>query len=134
MGDGAVKLRFVTQDVRIKLCDFGLAELFTKSACRSSKWCGKRNYKSPEVAMKKKQFDAKANDIWCLGVCLFIISVGSHPFLIAHESDESFAYVFKHSIVDLLKNWDMIHYVDPTLVWLFHSIFQFEDQRIGLDK
>merc|ERR1712228_158989 len=132
--DGAVKLRFVTDDIQIKLCDFGLAELFTKSECLTNKWCGKRNYKSPEVAMKKKHFDAKKNDIWCFGICLFIISVGCHPFDIAHESDEIFSYVFEHSIVDLLRKWNMIHFVDPTLVWLFHSIFQFEQDRISLQK
>ena len=55
----------------------GLAKYFQQNEdCLSNKYCGKRNYKSPEIVSKKKKFDAKMNDIWCLGVTLFMISTG----------------------------------------------------------
>lgn len=53
----------------------GLAEIFSKkSDYKSNKFCGKSCYKSPEVTSKNKRkgFNAKLNDIWCLGVCLFM--------------------------------------------------------------
>ena len=28
---------------------------------------------SPEIIKRKKQFDAKKNDVWCLGICLFMM-------------------------------------------------------------
>eukprot|EP00486_Rosalina_sp_Unknown_P008310 CAMPEP_0201594492 /NCGR_PEP_ID=MMETSP0190_2-20130828/191789_1 /ASSEMBLY_ACC=CAM_ASM_000263 /TAXON_ID=37353 /ORGANISM="Rosalina sp." /LENGTH=371 /DNA_ID=CAMNT_0048054119 /DNA_START=71 /DNA_END=1182 /DNA_ORIENTATION=+ len=81
------KVRFITDDIQIKLCDFGLAKYFKeKKHCLSTKFCGKNNYKSPEVLNKKKKFDAKQNDIWCLGVTLFMTCAGVAPWNLAHKS------------------------------------------------
>ena len=54
----------------------GLAQIFTSDKCLSNKYCGKEPYKSPEIINKQKTFDAKANDVWCLTICLFIMCVG----------------------------------------------------------
>ena len=68
------KLRFCCENIQIKTCDFGLAEYFgDNSSFQSSKYCGKTNYQSPEITAKKKSFNAKSNDIFCLGVCLFMV-------------------------------------------------------------
>ena len=61
---------FFQKNIQIKLCDFGVSQLFTSSKCKSSKYCGKKNYKSPEIVNRKKHFDAKKNDVWCLGMCV----------------------------------------------------------------
>ena len=43
------KISFVCNDIRVKICDFGLAEIFDKnSSFLTNKYCGKPNYKSPE--------------------------------------------------------------------------------------
>ena len=60
-------------DIRVTLIDFGLAEVFAKdSTFQSTKYCGKTVYQSPEITAnmksKRKSFNAKANDIWCLGI------------------------------------------------------------------
>ena len=39
----------------------------------SNKFCGKRRYKSPEVAKKRGQFNARCNDVFCLGVFPVIV-------------------------------------------------------------
>merc|ERR1712176_861434 len=41
------KVRFHLKDIQVKLCDFGLAQLYTNNQCLSSKYCGKDGYKSP---------------------------------------------------------------------------------------
>eukprot|EP01084_Bolivina_argentea_P204044 348408_1 len=57
---------FLTEEIQVKLCDFGLAELHTNKQCWSNKYCGKTRYKSPEIVFKKKRFASKKNDIWCV--------------------------------------------------------------------
>ena len=80
--DNDNKLRFLVDDngkgLKLKICDFGLAEYFNDTKnWKSDKYCGKRNYQSPEITLghneeNKKYFNAKKNDIFCLGVCFFM--------------------------------------------------------------
>eukprot|EP00483_Globobulimina_turgida_P000787 UN00788 len=125
------KLKFVSNDIQIKLCDFGLAELFTKEECQSNKNTGKKQYKSPEL-LSQKQFDAKANDIWCFGVCIFMIATGCPPWDVADKTDKTFNYVMKYSIEDLLTYWKIIDDVDDDLIHLLDSIFQCQQDRISI--
>lgn len=71
---GANRIHFCGKEgVQIKLCDFGLAVFFpkvqgaTKTSFHSRKFVGKSRYWSPELSAHHT-FDARANDIWCLGV------------------------------------------------------------------
>ena len=53
--------------------DFGLSSVFSpNSTFQSRKFVGKPSYWSPEVS-QRKAFNAKSNDIWCLGVTLFMM-------------------------------------------------------------
>eukprot|EP01083_Nonionella_stella_P080408 220997_1 len=130
--DGSWKYRFVLDDIHVKLCDFGLAEEYKSNvkACLSQKWCGKRQYKSPEVCDQRETFDAKRNDVWSLGSCWLAMCIGSIPWQIAHESDAVFAFLLQHSVADLLKYWNIQSYIDAPLMDIFDSIFQDEDDRI----
>jgi len=124
-------IHFLTDTIQIKLCDFGLAQKFTKSECLSSKWSGKKQYKSPEVISKKRCFDAKSNDIWCVGMCLFMLAAGVPPWFVAHTSDKLYSFVLKNSILDLIKKWNLLNYVDTNLIHLFDAIFQSEENRVN---
>eukprot|EP00484_Ammonia_sp_Unknown_P030465 CAMPEP_0197038604 /NCGR_PEP_ID=MMETSP1384-20130603/15516_1 /TAXON_ID=29189 /ORGANISM="Ammonia sp." /LENGTH=337 /DNA_ID=CAMNT_0042469061 /DNA_START=31 /DNA_END=1044 /DNA_ORIENTATION=- len=128
-------IEFIVDDVQIKLCDFGLAEKFADSnkQCLCSKWVGKTNYKSPEVVAKKTNFSAKKNDIWCLGMCLFMLSVGSAPWNAADPSDHVYVHMTNGSMKQLLKSWNVPRFVHTELLDLFSGIFQCEGKRIGLD-
>eukprot|EP01084_Bolivina_argentea_P027753 51554_1 len=59
------KITFDINNIKIKLCDFGLAQLFTRKKSKSAKFVGKEIYKSPEVYVEKKKFEPQSNDIWC---------------------------------------------------------------------
>jgi len=127
------KIRFLLHDIQIKLCDFGLAQLFTNSQCLSSKYGGKTNYKSPEVLGKKKRFNAKKNDIWCVGVCLFMMTTGNAPWHKASKTDPIFALMMNGYMMDLLKRWGVLRFFSADLIDLFESIFQFEAHRISIN-
>eukprot|EP00483_Globobulimina_turgida_P001546 UN01548 len=106
------KIRFLVDNIQIKLCDFGLAQLFISDKCLSDKYVGKANYKSPEVINKKIGFDARKNDIWCMGVSLWMILTGSNLFNIAQLSDLIFAHVINGYLGFLVEKWNMQSYVD----------------------
>lgn len=68
--DGIKTVRFDVDQVRIRVIDFGLAMHFENgSSFESSKFAGKPNYQSPEVTANTP-FNAKSNDIFCLGYAL----------------------------------------------------------------
>eukprot|EP01084_Bolivina_argentea_P007324 13760_1 len=125
------KIMFDVNDVHIKLCDFGLAHKFTKYNFVSKKWCGKTAYKSPEVYNKQNKFLADMNDIWCIGICYFMLLTGGNPWCFAHESDKAFVYAKNNSVEQLLKCWN-IDYVNKHSIFLLESIFQCENERISL--
>eukprot|EP01083_Nonionella_stella_P074387 201797_1 len=125
-------IKFSKQNVKVSLCDFGVAEFFGKgSDFRSTKFCGKDNYKSNEV-VQKKAFNAKLNDCWGLGIVLFSLVIGCGPFTSACRSDERFCRIMDGDLVNLLTEWNKMEYVNDDLLELFGLIFQNEDQRCDL--
>eukprot|EP00483_Globobulimina_turgida_P000350 UN00350 len=129
-----VQLRFPCSNIQIKLCDFGLAQLFKENtSLLSSKFCGKPGYKSPEITDKQK-FNAKKNDIWCLGVCLWMLIVGKKPWTKASKKCESFNYIMNGytGIIQSLSAANRVHYVNEELVALFQLFFQYEEKRCDL--
>ncbi len=139
--------------VQIKLCDFGLAECFeTKRAANddqkakeedteevdfgSNKYCGKESYQCPEISNRDEggngQFDARKNDIWCLGVCLWMLITGSSPFPSSAEDDPYFQLIINGKMGELLGKWKKLHYVDEALLELFAMIFKYEDERASI--
>jgi len=129
----AEKVRFSTDGIQIKLCGFGLAQMFKKNECFSSKYCGKKVYICPEIVSRKIGYNAKKSDIWSLGVCLFMMSTGLAPWDIAAECDEGFVYIMKHGQTrDLLEVWEVEQYVDDDWIDLIDAIFEFETYRTDI--
>ena len=153
--DSNGKIKFCHDNIIIKLCDFGLAEQFivnnddnnddddddkeqkekkdNKISFESTKKCGKPNYKSPECT-NKLSFDAKKNDIWCVGVSLFMMLIGGNMVNKASFNDKSFIQIINGDIDKLLTKWNRIKYVNTQIIDLFNKIFQFQDKRINLQQ
>eukprot|EP01083_Nonionella_stella_P069497 185278_1 len=128
------KIKFETESIQLKLCDFGLAECHTNSECISSKHCGKAQYKSPEVIDLKSPFSGKKNDIWCIGVVLFMLSFGCPPWNSARLSDDMFCCILNGHIVELLKAWSVWMCADLDGIDLIQSIFKYEENRITVTQ
>ena len=113
----------------------GYAQVFTTKDCKSNRFdCGKRHYQSPEVVNRRKNFDAKKNDIWCVGVALFVMLTGTAPWDIAKDSDEGYKYMVGGFMKGILKQWDLLKFVDDDLLDLFDRIFVEEKNRITLNE
>jgi len=130
------KMKFSnTDNVVLKLCDFGLAEMSNfdddESHKKSTKYCGKSNYQSPECTAKKP-FNAKSNDIWCVGVCLFMMLIGGNMVKRASMKDKAFRQIITGNIDKLLTKWKRIKYVDPEIIDLLNKIFVPEEKRIDI--
>jgi len=123
-------IRFCSDECQVKLCDFGLAAHFPKTSksFQSTKFVGKSRYWSPEVTAKQA-FDAKKNDIWCWGVCLFMMATGTAPFLTSSPTDKLFCALMKGKMDRLLKKWKLADRVSAPLHQFLSAIFQYEDQR-----
>eukprot|EP00483_Globobulimina_turgida_P000024 UN00024 len=131
------KFTFCYENIQIKLIDFGLAELFEEKAdCASDKYCGKEKYHSPEITAKKNTFNAKANDVWCLGVCLYMMVIGGSPWSASSEFDGDFMQTMEADgdISGLLWKYNRCEYVDKDLIDLFQCFFKYEDKRWDLAK
>jgi len=62
---------FVTSDLTLKIGDFG----FATHKKRDRKFSGTLSYSSPEMN-SNKEYDCFADDLWGLGVLLFILAFG----------------------------------------------------------
>jgi len=139
--DQSGKIKFCADSIDVKLCDFGLAERWSvnpedeekSSPFWSSKFCGKSNYKSPECA-KGERFRAELNDVWCVGVCLFMMVIGGNLYSAATPEDKSFVQAMEGKLGQLLSSWNRRHYVDDLLLDLLHRIFRVEADRATLDE
>eukprot|EP01084_Bolivina_argentea_P119723 212254_1 len=134
------KMKFCVDDadsVQIKCCDFGLAERFANAnnprfGC--NKYCGKRSYQSPEISSRKEIFDAKSNDVWCLGVCFFMMITGSEPYQQSVQSDVMFRMIMNGQLTTLLSHWNRQHFVNVDILSLFAGFFKREEHRVTIQQ
>jgi len=123
---------FFRDGLQIKFCDFGLAAKFDAKNFYCNKYVGKRGYKSPEVYEQKEIFDARAADIWSLGVCLFMMVIGGSPFRSPSKLDYQFSMIMEGRLGELIDRWDRSHYLSRPMIDLLYKIFRFEDKRIKI--
>ncbi|KAM9454946.1 serine/threonine-protein kinase SIK2-like isoform 1-T2 [Clarias gariepinus] len=65
-------------NMNIKLADFGFGNFYVPGKHLST-WCGSPPYTAPEI-FKGKEYEGPQQDIWSLGVVLYVLVCGSLPF------------------------------------------------------
>jgi len=122
------------ETLRIKVIDFGLAQRFNGNRCIFQGRIGKTQYMSPEAYIGRK-FDGKKNDVYCLGVMLFMMLIGTAPYKIPFGDDAAFKFIMNgYGIGRFLKYCKRLRLVTVDALDLLHRIFQFEENRISMEE
>ncbi|KAM5266475.1 serine/threonine-protein kinase PLK3 isoform 2-T2 [Hipposideros larvatus] len=69
---------FITEDMELKMGDFGLATRLEPPELRKKTICGTPNYVAPEVL--QRQGHGPEADVWSLGCVMYTLLCGSPPF------------------------------------------------------
>ncbi len=97
---------------RILLSDFGFSQTFNgdKGDYILHSFAGSPIYSAPETRKAyTKGFDAIKNDIFSLGVLLFVITIGRFPFHMTSFSDEKYRYIIKKNYEGF---WDYFNNIE----------------------
>ncbi|KAF8981970.1 Cell cycle serine/threonine-protein kinase cdc5/MSD2 [Entomortierella lignicola] len=70
---------FLTNDMHVRIGDFGLATLIVKDE-RKKTICGTPNYIAPEILFDTDNGHSFEVDIWSIGVIMYTLLVGKPPF------------------------------------------------------
>ena len=70
---------FLSENMKLKLGDFGLATKLDFEGERKRSLCGTPNYIAPEILDGKTGHSFEV-DIWSIGVCIYILLIGRPPF------------------------------------------------------
>ena len=95
-----------------KLNDFGFSQIFDgkNGNYLLHKKSGTPIYSSPDVRLAfTKGYDGIKNDIFSLGVLLFVITIGDFPFESATYSDEKYKFIIKGRFN---KFWEFFNHID----------------------
>ena len=120
-----------------KINDFGFSQKFNgeKGDYLLHKFSGTTIYCSPETKFAfTKGFDGIKNDIFSLGILLFVITIGDFPYQRASYSDEKYKYIIKKKYD---KFWEFFNYIEISGEFkdLINNLISVTpSQRLSIDK
>ena len=116
-------------DYKFKFVDFGFS---TDKIGRINTFLGTPTYAAPELHLKRPYF-AKSEDIFSLGVSLFVIVTGGLPFKLAVPNDSFYQYFIKSDYVEYWRK-RMVN-VSPSFMELFDNMVAFDfSQRPSISE
>ena len=116
-------------DYKLKYVDFGFS---TDQIGKLNSFLGTPNYAAPELHLKRPYF-GKSEDIFSLGVTLFVLVTGCLPFKLATPNDSYYQYFIKSDYVEF---WGkrMVN-VSPSFMELFDNMVAFDySQRPSISE
>ncbi len=117
----------LNDNFEIKLIDFGYSKYFNKDKLIKG-WKGTRIYASPELFKSDLNgFNGEKNDIFSLGVLLYVLVIGKFPFENAHFSDTNYMYFINK---DYDKFWKKCKInISSEFKDLINQIFCYEPEK-----
>ena len=116
-------------DYKFKFVDFGFS---TDKIGKLNSFLGTPTYAAPELLLKRAYF-GRTEDIFSLGVSLFIIVTGGLPFKLAIPNDSFYQYISKGDYVEYWRK-RMVN-VSPSFMELFDNMVAFDySQRPSISE
>ena len=116
-------------DYTLKYVDFGMA-IETQSKLES--FLGTPNYAAPELHLKRAYY-GKSEDIFSLGVTLFVLVTGRLPFKLALPNDILYQYIVRGDYIEFWKKQSLD--VSPSFMDLFDNMIAFDySQRPSISE
>ena len=116
-------------DYKFKFVDFGFS---TDSVGKLNSFLGTPTYAAPELLLKRTYF-GRTEDIFSLGVSLFIIVTGGMPFKLAIPNDSLYQHISKGDYVEYWRK-RMVN-VSPSFMELFDNMVAFDySQRPSISE
>ena len=107
-------------DYTLKYVDFGMA---TESQSKLETFLGTPNYAAPELHLKIPYY-GKSEDIFSLGVTLFVLVTGRLPFKMALPNDSLYQYIARGDYIEFWKK--QLLDVSPSFMDLFDNMIAFD--------
>ena len=85
-------------------------------------------------AYARQEYDAKAADVYCLGVMLFMMLIGAPPYQAPQPQNAAFNYFVSGRIGDVLKHWKRLRLITVDALDLLNKILRYQNTRIKLDE
>jgi len=121
----------------IRLIDFGNSREYADGKWLSQKRSiGKKAYMSPECYINGN-YDARDNDVWCVGVCLFQMLIGSRPWSDRIIDCAIFKKIYEdgyEGIKHLMWLWKMTHRMPEYAIDFFAKIFCPQKSRLTVQE
>jgi len=113
-----------------RICDFGLAAEYKRNE-RFQDSVGKSGYWSMEC--EKGYYDGRKNDVWCLGVSLFLMLFGGPPY---HQIwGRAWDMLFKKKTLQkLIQMYELPHLLPKDALETMSRIFEYEDGRFSIKE
>ena len=108
------------ENYTIKYVDFGFG---TDQTGILNAFLGTPNYSAPELHLKRPYY-GKPEDIFSLGVMLFVLVTGYLPFKLAVPNDSLYQYIIKGDYIEFWKNRNVK--VSPSFMELFDNMVAFD--------
>ena len=116
-------------DYKFKFVDFGFS---TDEIGKLDSFLGTPNYAAPELHLRRAYF-GKSEDIFSLGVSLFVLVTGGLPFKSAVYNDSLYQHIMKSDYVEFWRK-RMVN-VSPSFMELFDNMVAFDfSQRPSISE
>ena len=125
----------VGKQFKLKLIDFGFSEILGKDDNFIYDYKGSEIYSSPEVRNRNMNgYDGIKNDIFSLGVLLFVITIGRFPFEKSNYSDRHYRLIMGKKYEDFWCYYEEYNLTDEFKDLINNLLSYDPSERFSIDE